>query len=134
MIDGGTPRSERTTPTPEVCDIREVIAAATNAACADTENGGVEILLEVPQGIELRLIRCRMQSVFFNLIANALEAMPAGGRLHMVAREASSFVLIKMEDTGPGIPDEIRDRLFEPFVTAGKQARPPKPKLKGRSS
>jgi signal transduction histidine kinase len=62
-----------------------------------------------------------MQSVFFNLIANALEAMPAGGRLHMAARKASSCVLIEMEDTGPGIPDEIRDRLFEPFVTAGKQ-------------
>ena len=86
-----------TTPTPEMCDIREVIAAATNAACADTENGGVEILLEVPEGIELPLIRPRMKSVFFNLVANALEAMPAGGRLHMVAREASSFVLIEMD-------------------------------------
>jgi signal transduction histidine kinase len=111
-----------TTPTPEKCDIREVIAAATNAACAETENGRVQILLEVPEGIELPLIRPRMQSVFFNLIANALEAMPAGGRLRMAAREVSSFVLIEMEDTGPGIPDEIRDRLFEPFVTAGKQS------------
>jgi signal transduction histidine kinase len=110
-----------TRPTPEMCDIREVIAAATDAACADAENGGVEILLEVPEGIELSLRRRCMQSAFFNLIANALEAMPAGGRLHMGAREASSFVLIEIEDTGPGIPDEIRDRLFEPFVTAGKQ-------------
>jgi signal transduction histidine kinase len=110
-----------TTPALEMCDIRDVIAAATNAACADTENDSVEILLEVPEGIELPLIRGRMQSAFFNLIANALEAMPAGGRLHMVAGEASGFVRIEMEDTGPGIPDEIRGRLFEPFVTAGKQ-------------
>jgi signal transduction histidine kinase len=29
--------------------------------------------------------------------------------------------MVAIEDTGPGIPDEIRDRLFEPFVTAGKQ-------------
>jgi signal transduction histidine kinase len=109
------------TPTPEICDIREVIAAATNAAWTATENRSVQILLEVPEGIELPLIRPRMQSVFFNLISNALEAMPSGGRLHMIAREASSSVLIEMEDTGPGIPDEIRDRLFEPFVTAGKR-------------
>jgi signal transduction histidine kinase len=109
------------TPTPEMCDIREVIAAATNAAWAATENGSVQIVLEVPEGIELPLIRPRIQSVFFNLIANALEAMPAGGRLHVAARKASNCVLIEMEDTGPGIPDEIRDRLFEPFVTAGKQ-------------
>jgi signal transduction histidine kinase len=62
-----------------------------------------------------------MQSVFFNLIANALEAMPSGGRLHIAARETRHWVLIQMEDTGPGIPHKIRDRLFEPFVTAGKQ-------------
>jgi signal transduction histidine kinase len=109
------------TPTPEMCDIREVIAAASNAAWAATENRSVQILLEVPEGIELPLIRPRMQSVFFNLIANALEAMPTGGSLHMAAREASTCVLIEMEDTGPGIPHKIRDRLFEPFVTAGKQ-------------
>jgi signal transduction histidine kinase len=109
------------TPTPEICDIREVIAAATNSAWAAAENHSVQILLEVPEGIELALIRPRMQSVFFNLIANALEAMPAGGRFHLIAREISSCVQIEMEDTGPGIPDEIRDRLFEPFVTAGKQ-------------
>jgi signal transduction histidine kinase len=108
-------------PTPEICDIRAVITAATNAAWAATENHSVQILLEVPEGIELRLIRSRIQSVFFNLIANALEAMPAGGSLHIAGRAASTFVLIEMEDTGPGIPNEIRDRLFEPFVTAGKQ-------------
>lgn len=110
-----------TTPVPEMCEIREVITSAINAVLAATENRSVKILLEVPEGIELPLIRPRMQSVFFNLIANALEAMPTGGRLHMVARQASSCVLIEMEDTGPGIPQKIRDRLFEPFVTAGKQ-------------
>jgi signal transduction histidine kinase len=62
-----------------------------------------------------------MQSVFFNLIVNALEAMPTGGRLHVTARKVGSWVVIEMEDTGPGIPHKIRDRLFEQFVTAGKQ-------------
>jgi signal transduction histidine kinase len=109
------------TPTPEMCDIREVIAAACNAARGATESAGVQMVLEVPEGLELPLIRHRMQSVFFNLIVNALEAMPTGGRLHMTAREATGWVLIDMEDTGPGIPYWIRDRLFEPFVTAGKQ-------------
>ena len=94
------------TPTAEMCDIREVIAAAANAS-AGSQNGPVQILLEVPEGIKLLLLRTRMQSVFFNLIANALEAMPTGGRLHITAREASSCVLIEIEDTGPGIPRGI---------------------------
>jgi signal transduction histidine kinase len=62
-----------------------------------------------------------MERVFFNLIANALEAMPSGGMLRIVGRNAGNYVLIELEDTGPGIPRAIRDQLFQPFVTAGKQ-------------
>ncbi len=107
--------------TPEMCDIRDVIVSASNAASPETGNGRVQIAIEVPEGIELPLIRPRMQSVFFNLIANALEAMPAGGRLHIAGRRTASCVMVEMEDTGPGIPNEIRDKVFEPFVTAGKE-------------
>jgi signal transduction histidine kinase len=104
----------------ELCDICEVIAAASDAVSAATENHSVQILLEVPVGIELPLMRSRIERVFFNLIANALEAMPTGGKLRIVGRKAHDCVLIELEDTGPGIPGAIRDRLFEPFVTAGK--------------
>ena len=52
------------TATAEMCDTREVIAAASNAASAAAGNGSVQIVLEVPEGIELPLIRSRMQSVF----------------------------------------------------------------------
>jgi signal transduction histidine kinase len=108
-------------PMVEICDIGEIIAAASDAASATTKNHNVQILLEVSEGIELPLIRSCMERVFFNLIANALEAMPNGGKLHIICRKVSSHVLIELEDTGPGIPRGIRDRLFEPFVTAGKQ-------------
>jgi signal transduction histidine kinase len=108
-------------PAVEVCDIGEVIAAASDAASATTKNCNVQILLSVSERIALPLIRPHMERVFFNLIANALEAMPTGGKLHIVCRKAGNYVLIELEDTGPGIPRGIRDRLFEPFVTAGKQ-------------
>ncbi len=109
------------TPTVEICDIGEIIAAASDAASATTKNHSVKIVLEISARIELALIRSRMERVFFNLIANSLEAMPTGGKLHIVCREASRYAVIEIEDTGPGIPRGIRDRLFEPFVTAGKQ-------------
>jgi signal transduction histidine kinase len=106
--------------TAEMCDICEVIAAASAAVWAAMENQSVQILLEVPVRINLPLMRSRMERVFFNLIANALEAMPTGGEVRIVGRKARDCVLIELEDTGPGIPWGIRDRLFEPFVTAGK--------------
>ena len=108
-------------PIVEICDIGEIIAAASDAASATTKNHNVQISLKVSEGIRLPLMRSCMERVFFNLIANAFEAMPNGGKLHIVCRKANSYVLIELEDTGPGIPRGIRDRLFEPFVTAGKQ-------------
>jgi signal transduction histidine kinase len=107
--------------TPEICDIREIIAAASEAAAAAMENQRVQILLDVPGGIELPLARSRMKLMFFNLITNALEAMPGGGEVRIGATRNRDYVLVAIEDTGPGIPHEIRNKVFEPFVTAGKE-------------
>jgi signal transduction histidine kinase len=107
-------------PTAEICRISQIIAAAADAASATTKRHNIQILLEVPEEIELPLMRSCMERVFFNLIANAFEAMPAGGLLRIIGRRAGNCVLIELDDTGPGIPRGIRDRLFEPFVTAGK--------------
>jgi signal transduction histidine kinase len=107
-------------PTAEICDIREVITAASEAALASVGIHSIQILLNVPAGIDLPLVRLRIERVFFNLIANAFEAMPGGGKVRIGARKAGACVLVEVEDTGLGIPGCIRDRLFEPFVTSGK--------------
>jgi signal transduction histidine kinase len=108
-------------PTAEICDIREVITAASEAALASVGINSIQILLNVPAGIDLPLMRLCIERVFFNLIANAFEAMPGGGTIRIEARRAGRWVLVELEDTGPGIPGCISDRLFEPFVTSGKE-------------
>jgi signal transduction histidine kinase len=106
--------------TPEICDIREVIAAASEAACAAMCERSAQVLLDVPMGMDLSLERSRIERVFFNVITNALEAMSGGGEVRIKATKGGNWVLVEIEDTGPGIPHEIRDRIFEPFVTVGK--------------
>jgi signal transduction histidine kinase len=105
----------------EICDIREIITAASEAAAAAIDDQRVQILLDVPRQIKLPLARSRMKLMFFNLITNALEAMPGGGEVRIGATRNRDDVLVIVEDTGPGIPHEIRDKVFEPFVTAGKE-------------
>src|SRR6202008_2394950 len=95
--------------------------ATTKTTVATSHKQRVQTLLNVPGGIELQLARSRLKLVFFNLITNALEAMPAGGEIHIQATRGRDHVLDTIEDTGPGIPDAIRDNVFEPFVTAGKE-------------
>jgi signal transduction histidine kinase len=104
----------------EICSVHDVIAAASEVLAPMAEKQSVRILNDVAGGIEIPLVRSRMERVFLNLITNALEAMPHGGEICISLRMAEDSVLIEVEDTGPGIPRGIRDRLFEPFVTAGK--------------
>jgi signal transduction histidine kinase len=104
----------------ELCKIRDVVTSALEAALPAAEKQNVQILNDMPGGIEIPLERSRMERVFLNLIANAVEAMPHGGQVRISGRKADNCMLIAVEDTGPGIPVGIRDRLFEPFVTAGK--------------
>lgn len=103
----------------EIWKMRQMIATAVEAAGAAARSN-VAVAVEIPFEIEVRLIRPSMERVFFNLITNSFEAMPEGGEIRIRAREQGRWVFVEIEDTGPGIPYEIRDRIFQPFVTAGK--------------
>jgi signal transduction histidine kinase len=62
----------------------------------------------------------RFTRVLSNLIKNAREAMPDGGILKLSIDLVHEQVVIRITDTGCGIPPEVLSRLFEPFVTHGK--------------
>jgi signal transduction histidine kinase len=59
----------------------------------------------------------RLRQVLINLTLNALDATPAGGSVQVSAGENPDRVWITVDDTGPGIAPELRDRIFEPFFT-----------------
>jgi len=62
----------------------------------------------------------KFQRVFLNIANNARDAMDPGGVLTITSQQVGDQVEFRLQDTGPGIPPEIMDRLFEPFVTHGK--------------
>jgi signal transduction histidine kinase len=55
--------------------------------------------------------------VFANVVKNAVDSMAGGGRLAVKARRDERHVRILVSDTGPGVPETLRDRIFEPFFT-----------------
>jgi len=67
---------------------------------------------------KLNLDREKMHAVFGNILENALDAMPGGGRLRIITTENQGRVYIIVEDNGLGVDREIREKIFEPFVTA----------------
>jgi signal transduction histidine kinase len=53
----------------------------------------------------------------FNIIINALQAMPTGGTLQAEADVIDGWLAVSIRDSGPGIPDAVRDQIFTPFFT-----------------
>lgn len=77
----------------------------------------VLIELDVPSPLPpLQADRTRLEQVILNLMINAIEAMPNGGRLSLSA-SADDRLAIRVADTGGGIPDNLRQRIFDPYFT-----------------
>lgn len=62
-----------------------------------------------------------LQQVIFNLINNACQAMKDPGQLRVNTSHQTGHIHIEIEDSGPGIPEEIQRRIFEPFFTTKKE-------------
>lgn len=59
----------------------------------------------------------KIEIIFVNLIANAIQAMNENGRIDIRAVDDGQHVVIEVEDSGPGIPDHLLPRIFEPLFT-----------------
>jgi signal transduction histidine kinase len=105
----------------EPCDLRDVVEAARSVVAPEADRHHVVIDIDVPDDIVLQLERSRIERVVENLMINAVEAMPSGGRIDVTAAVQGDVVALAVQDSGPGLNPAIWPRLFEPFVTEGKR-------------
>lgn len=63
----------------------------------------------------------KLKQVFLNIILNSMHAMPEGGKLTIKTALEEGYIKVSIKDTGNGIPDEIKDKLFEPFFTTRQE-------------
>ena len=83
------------------------------------------------EGLSIEVDKNQIQQVFFNLMMNAVDAMPRGGKLRIKAYEMEEpgnhpdgrFCAIEIKDSGEGIPEENLKRLFEPFFTTKRDKK-----------
>jgi signal transduction histidine kinase len=88
---------------------------------AEAENKSVHIELQTePPVAKLLLDPRRLRRVFFNLVHNATDFMPNGGKIFLRFHCDEKEIITEIEDTGSGIAPEIADNLFQPFATHGK--------------
>ncbi len=63
----------------------------------------------------------QLKQAFLNLVLNALQAMPTGGTLDLTAASEGGEVQLRFRDSGPGIPPELREKIFNPFFTTRRE-------------
>ncbi len=81
---------------------------------------GLDVTIADPPGALVSIDVSRMVRAFTNIAGNAADALTAGGRFSLGVRREKGRIEFSLTDTGPGIPEEIRDTVFDPFVTHGK--------------
>lgn len=101
-------------------DIRKLVEEAGALALVGSREQGVRVVFQFDTGADFVLAdRVQIQQVLTNLMRNASEAMRQSERKELTIRTSpdDGFIAVEVADTGPGISEEIAERLFKPFVT-----------------
>ena len=110
--------AKRHKPVLEEVDVESILRRTIVMADYKLQKTGIKIETDFNAGLpHIMGDPHQLQEVFFNIIINAIDAMPDGGSITIVARGVGKCVDIKIADTGTGIPEEDLGNIFQPFYT-----------------
>ena len=104
---------------PAVVDVQELGATVRENLEVYTQPRGIELAVQAEGGAAFVDVG-RVKRIVNNLAKNALDVLPRAGTLGIELRAHERGLKLSVADNGPGIPDKVRARLFDPFVTANK--------------
>jgi signal transduction histidine kinase len=100
------------------CDLHSLIDELMQLVGPACRHRRVELRVEAAEAaLSLSADEEQLRHLLLNLVLNAIEAVPPGGKVRIVSRLLADEVSIAIHDTGPGPPAAVADRLFEPFST-----------------
>jgi signal transduction histidine kinase len=99
-------------------NVGELVGEALSFLKPDLDKAGVDLSLEVEEDLPASWVDdAQLRQVLQNLVRNARQAMPDGGKLIVSVTAEVNHVAIAVADEGVGMAPEVRERLFEPFLT-----------------
>ena len=112
----------------EIIDLKEAIDGALSLVLAQSRVKGVELKSDLEPDIpKIKANRVHIQQIIINLCNNAIDAMGSKGTLTIRTRKVlvnqTRGIQLDVEDTGQGIPDEIKSQIFNPFFTTKEVGR-----------
>ncbi len=103
----------------KIC-LADIIKSTVNQLQPEIEEGN--IILDLQLGLDPACVMANLTltSVVFNLLKNAIKFSPNKGKIKIILGENQSNWRVSFIDQGPGVPDELKEQIFEPFVSFGK--------------
>lgn len=102
----------------EPCQVDALLEECLRLFRREAESRGVRLLTELRAGnAELMLDAKHFTRAVLNVLMNALEACPPGGRVRLFSRRNERQIEVEIRDDGPGIEPEVLERMFEPYYT-----------------
>ncbi len=99
-------------------DMRETIEAALRLCAFPLRKGHIEVSKDLPEHpVLMAHDPQQIEQVLVNLITNAVQAMPNGGKIRINPSQGAGVIALAVQDTGIGIPPENINRIFDPFFT-----------------
>lgn len=100
------------------CDVARLVAETLGFMDGEISAAGIEVTRRVPEKPVMVLAdEGQLRQALVNVLRNAVEAMRGGGRLEVEVSDLGERIQVSVKDSGPGIPEDFRARLFEPFAT-----------------
>lgn len=98
-------------------NLQEILERTISLVRFDKRFKDIDLKTEIDDVPPIRVNPDQIQQVFLNLMLNALDVMPQGGRIDISMKKKAGIVEIGFQDTGPGIDGTIIDKIFDPFFT-----------------
>jgi signal transduction histidine kinase len=111
-------------PQRESVDVREMLRAMQTMFRAELERRSIALHISIADDLPaVSMDRNQMDQVLINVIKNAVEAIDRDGRIEIAGGRDAGFVVLSVSDTGVGLSEETKARLFTPFYTSKKQGQ-----------
>lgn len=111
----------RKKPEIEAVDVEDMFRRLADFFKEKTARQGTTLTWSVESPLWVAADRMYLWHALFNLVKNSLEALEGAGSVRLIAARTDSAVRLEVQDTGAGIPENIRSRIFEPFFTTKSQ-------------
>lgn len=119
LIDNFLQFSRPATPHFEIKSLNEVLTTIARFLQADFRQSEVDLSVDLePLLPSVEIDEAQLRQALLNILGNARQVVPAGGSVRIASRAGSGGdVIVEIADTGPGIPAEVLEKIFEPFFS-----------------